>query len=148
MSELQTVDREVLMGQLVGQQLVTPEPPVPPARLDHIAGLVDLYDQAVRQYNDMGAEIEKLKKTIIAAMGQSNIGSINGVSVFTHNTKESWRTKDLLRDHGHLTRNYMVPTTVDKFNAKAFAKDHPSIAKQYQTTEFRRVSGTRNAVSG
>lgn len=148
MSELETVDREVLMEQLGNQIVPLPDPPPPPARLDHIAGLVDLYDKAVRQYNDMGAEIEKLKKTIIAAMGKSNVGSINGVSVFTHNTKESWRTKELMKDHGHLTTNYMVKQVVEKFDVKAFAKDHPSIAKQYQTTEFRRVSGTRNAVSG
>jgi hypothetical protein len=68
------------------------------------------------------------------------------VSTFTFNLKDSWRTTDLKKDHGHLTRNYMVQQVVDKFDVKAFAKDHPSIARQYQTREFRRVSGTRNAV--
>lgn len=146
MSELETVDREVLMSKLAGQELAQPEPPVPPARLDHIKGLVDLYDKAVREYNDMGAEIEKLKKTIIVAMGNSSVGSIAGVSVFTNNTKQAWRTTDLKRDHGHLVRDYMVQQTSLVFDAKAFAKAHPVIAAQYQTTEFRRVSGTRNAV--
>lgn len=147
MSELQTVDREVLMGQLVGQQLVTPEPPVPPARLDHIAGLVDLYDKAIREYNDLGAQIEQLKATIQAAMGDAQAATVKDVATFTFNWKESWRTTDLKKDHGHLTRKYMVVQTVEKFDVNKFAKDHPSIARQYQTREFRRVSGTRNAVS-
>jgi hypothetical protein len=146
MSELETVDRDVLMGQLVGQDVALPDPPIPPAKLDHIAGLVDLYDKAVREYNDLGAEIEQLKTTIQAAMGDAQAATVKGVSTFTFNLKDSWRTTDLKKDHGHLTRNYMVQQVVDKFDVKAFAKDHPSIARQYQTREFRRVSGTRNAV--
>lgn len=149
MSELQTVDREVLMDQLeavkveVGQVV---EQSALPAKLDHVAGLVDLYDQAVREYNDLGAEIEKLAGTIQAVMGDSQTGLVKGVSTFTYNWKNSWRTTDLKRDHGHLTRKYMVEQVVAKFDAKAFARDHPAIARQYQTREFRRVSGTRNAV--
>lgn len=154
MSELETVDREVLMSKL-NPASVTPimvevaqvvEQSALPIKLDHIAALVKLYDKGVAERNALDAELAQLEETIQVAMGAAETAMVKGVRTFTFNWKQSWRTTELKKDHGHLTKNYMVKQVTEKFDAKAFAKDHPSIAREYQTREFRRVSGTRNAV--
>jgi hypothetical protein len=133
----------------VGQEikLLPPKSKPEPVKLDHLKKKIALYDKAVAEYNELGAEIERLQKEIQAEMGNAQAATVAGVQVFTFNMKNSWRTKDLQADYGNITKDYMVPSDKLVFDVKKFAADHPAIASQYQTREFRRTSGRRNAVS-
>lgn len=116
-----------------------PQPKV--AVLDHVAAKVKLYDQAVNQLNEMAAHVAALRAELEAEMADAQTAKVNGVEVFTYNWKNSYRTKELQADHGHLVQQYMKAETKQVFDIKTFALHHPHIARQYQTREFRRASG-------
>lgn len=109
--------------------------------LDHIAAKVKLYDQAVNQLNEMTAHVKALREELEAEMADAQSAKVNGVEVFTYNWKNSYRTKELQADHGHLAAQYMRPSQKMEFDIKTFAQHHPAIARLYQTREFRRTSG-------
>ena len=113
--------------------------------LDHIEDKIALYDKAEREYNEMGVLLKQLKQDIADEMGQAEVAKVRGVKVFTYQMKKSWRTADLLKDDrwGDLASRYLKPVLVDKLDMAAFAKDHPAVALEFQTREFRRVTGTR-----
>lgn len=126
-------------------ELATPGTPAKreTVALDHIQAKIDLYDKAEKEFNQLGVELKLLKQEIIAAMGSAEVAKVRGVKVFTHQLKKSWRTADLLKDEqwGEVASRYLVPTTVQKIDMAAFAKDHPAVARAFQTQEFRRVTG-------
>lgn len=118
------------------------------ATIDRISGKVKLYDDAVRESNELLARIKMLREEIIAEMrasggSQANSATVNGVEVFTFNPKGSYRTGDLQKDYPDLCRMYVRPVTQEKFDMDRFKQDHPGIAERYQTLEFRRAQGIK-----
>lgn len=111
------------------------------ARLDHIAAKVALYDRAVEEANELLARIKQLRAEIEQDMADSNSGTVGGVEVFTRNTKNSYRTRELQDAYPDLTQHYIRPVTKEAFDMAAFAKAHPTIAEKYRTVEFRRANG-------
>lgn len=118
------------------------------AKLDSLRGLIKAYDKAVDEYNRLGGEIEAARREIERQMGDATVGTVNNVEEFTYNMKQSWRTTDLKRDHGHLAAAYMREETKLVFDMAKFAADHPAVARQYQSREFRRVSGKNRKYHG
>lgn len=116
------------------------------ARIDELADMVTLYDDGIKELNEMTARVNALRDQIIARMKavggeQANSATVRGVEVFTLNPKNSYRTRDLQADYADLIPAYMREKVVEKFDMEAFAKDHPTIAARYQTREFRRTGG-------
>lgn len=116
------------------------------AAIDRIADKVKLFDDAVRESNELTARIKLLREEIIAEMkaaggSRANSATVRGVEVFTFNPKGSYRTGDLQKDYPDLAQTYIRATTVEKFDMDAFKADHPGIAERYQTLEFRRAGG-------
>lgn len=133
---------DLVIANAMSASQITPVSEEPrKVQLDHIAAKVKLYDQGIREYNEMGAHILALRAEIEAEMGDAQAATVNGVEVFTHNWKNSYRTKDMQDAYGSLTSQYMVEQKKMVFDVKKFAEHHPEIARQFQTREFRRSSG-------
>lgn len=113
------------------------------AALDAIADKVRYYDQLTEAINKAQADRLKVQDEIKAAMGAAQVATVGGVPTFTYAAKETWRTTDIKRDMPHLVAQYVVTQEVEVVNWGKFMEHHRDAVKEYQTREFRRVSGTR-----
>jgi hypothetical protein len=111
--------------------------------LAELAAKVRYYDQLTEAINQAEADRKKVQEEIKAFMGKATTAKLNGVPTFTYQNKETWRTADIKKDMPHLVAQYMVKQEVEVVDWTRFMAHHRDHVKDYQTREFRRVSGTR-----
>lgn len=112
-----------------------------PVEIADLADLVRVRRGLVEDMAAAKAHIDRIDAVIKERMGDANTAKVNGVAVFTYNYKQAWRTSDLLEEHRPLCEEFFKTALVTEFDPKAFAAKHPQIAREYQTREFRTVSG-------
>lgn len=111
------------------------------ADVTDIADLVRMEEGLTNDINQAIAHRERIRKAIQERMGEATLAKVNGVGKYTYNYKQAWRTSELLDEHRPLCVPFFSEKKVVEFDVKAFAAKHPQIARQYQTREFRTVSG-------
>lgn len=116
--------------------------------LDALADKVRYYDQLTEAINQAQADRLRVQDEIKKMMGNAKVATLNGVPTFTYAPKQTWRTADIKRDMPHLVALYVEPVTSDVINWDRFFEHHSDAVKEYQTREFRRVSGTRATTRG
>lgn len=106
---------------------------------------VDLFKQwtEVRELIKLGEATEKrLRNEIEAALARENAtaATVGGRKVISYRPRQGWSTKDLMRDYGDLTQQYMTYEMVPRLDVYQFAAHHPEIAAKYQTRDFKEVA--------
>ena len=66
--------------------------------------------------------------------------TVGGRKVISYRPRQGWSTKDLMRDYGDLTQQYMTYEMVARLDVYQFAAHHPEIAAKYQTRDFKEVA--------
>lgn len=125
------------VNMAVGEQVV------PAAKLDEMAELVAFYDQLTEAINKAQVQRAEVQDKIKAAMGKSTVATLGKVPAFTFQNKETWRTADIEKAMPHLVNQYRITKTVEVVDWPRFIEHHRASVVDYQTREFRRVSGTR-----
>lgn len=84
-------------------------------------------------------EEERLRRELEAELGDAWAGTVDGEKVFTYRPMDRWAEARILKEQHDLAQHYVKPTVVDKFDLAAFRAQHPDIADQYRSRQFRAV---------
>lgn len=108
-----------------------------------LAAKVRYYDQLTEAINQAQADRLKVQDEIKAFMDKATTATLHGVPTFTFQSKATWRTADIAKAMPHLVDQYRVKREVEVVDWARFIEHHRDAVAEYQTREFRRVSGTR-----
>lgn len=84
-------------------------------------------------------EAERLAGIIEAMIGDAHAGTVDGRKVILHRYANTYRAAALRKDYPELTEQYVVEVTEFSFDIDRFAKNHPEVAKQYQSRPLKTI---------
>src|SRR5687767_11664113 len=104
--------------------------------LDHMAALVEAYDQAVAEAAKWATAAEVLKKRIQAEMGDATEATVAGVAAFTWKHTGTFAHARFAKDHPDLAEKHTVMRPA--LDADALAAAHPDLYTAYRGRRFER----------
>lgn len=85
------------------------------------------------------AEMERLKKLILAQAGDAYALTVGGEKVLTHRPQVNYADARLRKDYPDLTEHFMTMKVETVFDVEAFAAHHPEIAEKYRVRALKEV---------
>ena len=91
-----------------------------------------LYQEALAAVKAWTEELNRLKATLVAELGDAFAGTVDGQKVVAHRPKDQYALTRLRQDYPDLTEHFMKWKTEQVFDVEAFGKQHAEVLDQYQ----------------
>lgn len=85
------------------------------------------------------AHAKRLKDELMATIGDSHAGVVDGRKVITYRPIDDWAEARILKDYPDLARHYLVERTETRLDLAAFRAQHEDVVDKYRVRQFRFV---------
>lgn len=120
--------------------LAMPEEPVPAPESRELDSLVDKladHKECLRMIDFWTDRRDKLAKEIAAAMGDAEVGTVNGEPVLTFKYVDRFRGKDFQTDYPDMYRLYTHEVTNTQFDLELFKQSRPDLWEKYKVRALK-----------
>lgn len=98
------------------------------------------YTEAVENAAGWNRHVDFLKEQIKKLVGDAHAGKVGDRKVVTYRPIDTWSVSGIRRDYSELAQHFDHEVTRVEFDFDAFAAQHPDIAEQYRSRQFRVAS--------
>jgi len=99
------------------------------------------YQQAVENAEGWNRHVKFLREQIEKLIGDAHAGKVGDRKVVTYRPIDTWSVTGLKRDYPEMVQHFEHEVARTEFDLKSFAAQHPDIAEQYRSRQFRAVVG-------
>lgn len=120
--------------------MAVPEEPVPAPAVKELDSLVDRladHKECLRMIDFWTDRRDKLAKEIAAAMGDAEVGTVNGEPVLTFKYVDRFRGKDFQTDYPDMYRLYTHEVTNTQFDLELFKQSRPDLWEKYKVRALK-----------
>lgn len=107
--------------------------------LDHRSETYLLYREKLSRFEELKAEVEKLRASLEEEIGDAEVALIMDEPVITYQYINKLKTGELKKDNETLYNQFVVQKVVDVFDPDLFKAKHPNLYRRYQSRVFRVV---------
>lgn len=107
-------------------------------------GLVNKWDAALaarQQIAELQALVTQIDAQIKDSVGDAEEITRYGVPVALYQKKKAWAWSKFAAENEVLAEAYTVEVTKRELDREALLRDHPTLLEEFQTREYRLVSG-------